>query len=54
MATAVHVHVVSVMHTPPPFSHTQQEMVTSGTIPQFAKEIAEVAEGGEMVRKEGG
>ena len=32
----------------------QQEMVTGGIIPQFAKEIAEVAEGGEMVRKEGG
>ena len=32
----------------------QQEMVTSGIIPQFAEEIVEVAEGGEMVRKEGG
>ena len=32
----------------------QQEMVTSGIILQFAKEIAEVAEGGDMVRKEGG
>ena len=38
-----------------PFSHMQQEMVTSGIILQFAKEIAaEVAEGGEMVRKEAG
>ena len=52
MATAVHVHVVSVMH--PTFSHMQQEIVTSGIILQFAEEIAEVAEGGEMVRKEGG
>ena len=54
MATAVHMHVVSVMHTTP-FPHMQQEMVTSGIILQFAKEIAaEVAEGGEMVRKEAG
>ena len=27
-------------------------MVTSGIIPEFAEEIVEVAEGGEMVRKE--
>ena len=32
----------------------QQEMVTSGIIPEFAEEIVEVAEGGEMVRKEAG
>ena len=54
MATAVHVHVVSVMHTPPPSPHMQPEVATSGIIPQFTKEIAEVAEGGEMVRKEAG
>ena len=35
---------------PPP----QQEMVMSGIIPEFAEEIVEVAEGGEMVRKEAG
>ena len=28
--------------------------MTSEIIPQFAEEIVEVAEGGEMVRKEGG
>ena len=40
---------------PPPFpSPPQQEMVTSGIIPEFAEEIVEVAEGGEMVRKEAG
>ena len=39
-------------HPLPP--HMQQEMVTSGIIPQFAEEIVEVAAGGEMVRKEGG
>ena len=32
----------------------QQELVTSGIIPEFAEEIVEVAEGGEMVRKEAG
>ena len=37
---------------PPP--HMQQELVTSGIIPQFAEEIVEVAEGGEMVRKKEG
>ena len=41
-------------HPPPLPSHTQQELVTSGIIPEFAEEIVEVAEGGEMVRKEGG
>ena len=40
--------------SPPPLPHIQQEMVTSGIIPQFAEEIVEVAAGGEMVRKEGG
>ena len=39
-------------HLPPLLSHTQQELVTSGIIPEFAEEIVEVAEGGEMVRKE--
>ena len=39
-------------HLPPLPSHTQQELVTSGIIPEFAEEIVEVAEGGEMVRKE--
>ena len=32
----------------------QQELVTSRIIPEFPEEIAEVAEGGEMVRKAGG
>ena len=41
-------------HPPPVPSHTQQEMVTSGIIPEFAEEIVAVAEGGEMVRKEAG
>ena len=41
-------------HPPPLPSHTQQELVTSGIIPEFAEEIVEVAEGGEMVRKEAG
>ena len=41
-------------HLPPLPSHTQQELVTSGIIPEFAEEIVEVAEGGEMVRKEAG
>ena len=45
---------VSVMHASTPLlPHIQQELVTSGIIPQFAEEIVEVAEGGEMVRKEG-
>ena len=41
-------------HLPPLPSHTQQELVTSGIIPEFAEEIVEVAEGGEMVREESG
>ena len=57
MATYI-VHACSFGHAffltplPPLLSHTQQELVTSGIIPEFAEEIVEVAEGGEMVRKE--
>ena len=51
MTTAVHLHVVSVMHTTPLPPHMQQELVTSRIIPEFAEEVAE---GGEMVRKETG
>ena len=45
--------LLSVMHTTP-FLHMQQELVTSRILPEFAEEITEVAEGGEMVRKEAG
>ena len=51
MTTAVHLHVVSVMHTTSLPPHMQQELVTSRIIPEFAEEVAE---GGEMVRKETG
>ena len=54
MTTAVHLHVISVMQTTPLPPHMQQGLVTSRIIPEFPEEIAEVAEGGEMVRKEGG
>ena len=51
--TYLYMLVLLVMHHLPPLpSHTQQELVTSGIIPEFAEEIVEVAEGGEMVRKE--
>ena len=53
--TYLYMLVLLVMHHLPPLpSHTQQELVTSGIIPEFAEEIVEVAEGGEMVRKEAG
>ena len=51
MTTAVHLHVVSVMHTTPLPPHMQQELVTSRIIPEFAEEVAE---GGEMVSQEAG
>ena len=51
MTTAVHLHIVSVMHTTPLPPHMQQELVTSRIIPEFAEEVAE---GGEMVSQEAG
>ena len=51
MTTAVHLHVVSVMHTTPLSPHMQQELVASRIILEFAEEVAE---GGEMVSQEVG